>query len=76
MTSSSGYLRMRTASEAGLISEIIRVLSADAKRIREQSAPLASRAAAFGRGGGGVRERTGSARREMTRSRRAQPSDR
>jgi|HubBroStandDraft_6_1064221.scaffolds.fasta_scaffold21287_5 hypothetical protein len=47
----NGYLRMRQASEAGLISEILRVLASEAKEARSQAGVRASRVAAIGRSG-------------------------
>jgi hypothetical protein len=67
----NSYLRMRQASEAGLISQIVRVLANEAKRTRAQSGLRASRAAALGRGADPARERTRAAQRELDLSRRA-----
>ena len=47
----NSYLRMRQASEAGLISEILRVLASEAKEARSQAGHRASRMAAIGRSG-------------------------
>jgi len=70
MTSTTGYLQMRRASEAGLISEILRVLSNDAKRVRAQSPLAAGRVAAVARRAQSAGERAGSAQRELRRTRR------
>jgi hypothetical protein len=61
------YLRMRQASEAGLISQIVRVLAADAKRTRSQTG---IRMSALGRTVESARERTRAAQRERDLSRR------
>jgi hypothetical protein len=47
----NSYLRVRQASEAGLISEILRVLASEAKQARSQAGVRASRMAALGRSG-------------------------
>ena len=65
------YLRMRHASEAGLISQIVRVLATDAKRTRAQTGLRTGRAAALGRRVDPARERTRAAQRELDLSRRA-----
>jgi hypothetical protein len=66
MTASS-YLRIRQVSEAGLVSEILLRLSAEAKRTRAQSArPIK----AIGRVGENAGERTRKALRDLELSRR------
>ena len=47
----NSYLRVRQASEAGLISEILRVLASEAKQARSQAGVRASRVASIGRSG-------------------------
>ena len=49
--SRNSYLRMCQASEAGLISEILRVLASEARQARSQAGQRASRMAAIGRSG-------------------------
>jgi hypothetical protein len=66
----NSYLRMRQASEAGLISEIVRVLAKEAKQTRSQAGLRASRIAAIGGRGNEARtERTRRAQRELDLSR-------
>ena len=66
--SSTSYLRMRRASEAGLISEILLRLSTEARRTRTQTArPMK----AIGRAGEAAGERTRKTLRELDVSRRA-----
>ena len=73
----NSYLRMRQASEAGLISEILRVLANEAKRTRSQTALRASRMAAMGgRGNENRAERTRRAQRELDLSRGALTGER
>jgi hypothetical protein len=72
----NSYLRMRQASEAGLISEILRVLANEAKRTRSQTALRASRMAAIGRSGDIRGERTRRAQRELDLSRSALTGER
>lgn len=64
----NSYLRMRQASEAGLISEILLRLSNEAKRTRSETArPIK----AIGRVGESAGERTRKALRDLDLSRRA-----
>jgi hypothetical protein len=60
----NSYLRMRQASEAGLISEILRVLASEAREARSQAGVRASRMAAIGRSGEPRGERTRRVQRE------------
>jgi hypothetical protein len=63
----TSYLRMRQASEAGLISEILLRLSSEARRTRAQTAAPMK---AIGRVGESAGERTRKALRELDLSRR------
>jgi hypothetical protein len=67
----NSYLRRRQASEAGLISQIVRVLATEAKRTRAQTGLRPGRAASLGRSVDAARERTRAAQRELDLSRRA-----
>ena len=64
----TSYLRMRQTSEAGLVSEILLRLSAEAKRTRAQTARPVR---AIGRVGESAGERTRKAFRDLDVSRRA-----
>ena len=66
----NSYLRMRQASEAGLISEILRVLASEAKQARSQAGQRASRMAAIGRSGEARGEWTRRVQRERDRNAR------
>ena len=66
----NSYLRMRQASEAGLISEILRVLASEAKEARSQAGQRASRMAAIGRSGDSRGEWTRRVQRERDRNAR------
>lgn len=69
----NSYLRMRQASEAGLVSEILLRLSSEAKRTRAQ-APRPIRT--VGRVGENAGERTRKALRDLELSRRTPLSER
>ena len=69
----NSYLRVRRASEDGLVSEILLALSNEAKRTRAQGAgPIRT----LGRVGENAGERTRTALRDLERSRRTPLSER
>lgn len=67
----TSYLRMRQASEAGLISQILLRMSNDAKRTRAEVGRNSKTIRAIGRVGESAGERTRSALRELDVSRRS-----
>jgi hypothetical protein len=67
----NSYLRMRQASEAGLISEILRVLASEARQARSQAGVRATRMAAIGRSGDTRGEWARRVQRERDRNARA-----
>lgn len=69
----NSYLRMRRASEAGLVSEILLRLSTEAKRTRAESKRPIS---AIGRVGESAGERTRKALRDLELSRRTPARER
>ncbi len=66
----NSYLRMRQASEAGLVSEILRVLASEARQARSQAGVRATRMAAIGRSGDTRGEWTRRVQRERDRNAR------
>ena len=66
----TSYVRMREASEAGLISQILLRMSNDAKLMRTEGARSSKTIRAIGRVGEGAGERTRKALRELDPTRR------
>jgi len=67
----TSYVRMREASEAGLISQILLRMSNDAKRMRTEGGRNSKTIRAIGRVGESAGERTRQALRELDPGRRA-----